>query len=456
MDETAQIFLCYAREDEKRVEELYQKLTDSGFKPWMDKKDILPGETWKNRVQEAIESADFVLVCLSTNSIKRGFVQKEIYFALDMWQEKLEDDIYLIPVRLEDCKVPKRLREFQWVNLFEPNGWTRLVKAIQVGMERWTEVPTDEEPPPEAMAMPVVTPPPTEPAPAPAPVQPASLWTWVAGIGTVVVVVIVLAIALMSRGQSPLTSAPEAAALALTATPTTAPTETPTSVPPTSTPPTPTHTPTIPPTDTPTPTHTPTTPPTDTPTPTQTPVPPTATANYTPRPPALTPTPTAPSPSTGPIALTIYLRGTRTETGFAALSDDQVNGGMVYEEGKFVYGEAAVQIGDAIYHFDKPEVGPGEPEQLPDPWRVEFEFAKALVERTGSQAGFNAKKAQFWVGALDGDSAVGEDNPYSLTMKLYEGDELRKSIQVFFAVADVPGGGGSSGGGGEKSTPSLP
>jgi tetratricopeptide (TPR) repeat protein len=204
--------------------------------------------------------------------------------------------------------------------------------------------------------------------------------------------------------------------------------------------PTPTPTLTFTPTLSPTPTLTPTqmpvlptatpVPPTATKTPTPTPVPPTATATHTPRPPAPTSTPTAVPPPSGPIALTIYLRDTLTETGSAALSGDQVNGGMIYKENQTVYGDAAVQIGATTYNFDKP---------LPDPWRVEFEFSKELVARTGGmEPGFDPKKAGFWVGALDGDSAVGEDNPYSLTMKLYEGSELRKSIQVFFTVADAP------------------
>jgi hypothetical protein len=148
-----------------------------------------------------------------------------------------------------------------------------------------------------------------------------------------------------------------------------------------------------------------------------------------------------------PTALTIYLRDTPTETGFAALSGDQPNGGMIYEEGKCVYGEAAVRIGETTYHFNKPEVGPGEPKQLPAPWWVELEFAEALAARTVNKPecaengpGFDPKKAQFWMGRLDENSAVEEENPYSLTMKLYEGNELRESIQVFFAVADAPHG----------------
>jgi hypothetical protein len=133
----AQIFLSYAREDEERVKKLYQKLVSAGFKPWMDKKDILPGEIWKSRIPQAIRESDFFLACLSCNSVtKRGWIQREIKGALDIWQEKLDSDIYLIPARLEDCEVPERLGDFQWVDLFEEDGWTRLMKAIQEGLKR--------------------------------------------------------------------------------------------------------------------------------------------------------------------------------------------------------------------------------------------------------------------------------------------------------------------------------
>jgi hypothetical protein len=136
MKAIVQVFLSYAREDKAEVEDLYQKLSDAGFKPWMAEKDILPGERWKSSIQRAIRSSDLFLVCLSTNSAtKRGFLQKEIRDALEIWQEKLESDIYLIPVRLEDCEVPEALRDFQWVDLFKENGWKRLVLAIQEGVK---------------------------------------------------------------------------------------------------------------------------------------------------------------------------------------------------------------------------------------------------------------------------------------------------------------------------------
>ena len=106
----------------------------------MDKKDILPGETWTYSIQKAIQRSDFFLACLSANSIKdRGWVQREIKQALDVLQGMSDRDIYLIPVRLEDCRVPERLRDIIWVDLFgefEETGWTELVEAIQASTDR--------------------------------------------------------------------------------------------------------------------------------------------------------------------------------------------------------------------------------------------------------------------------------------------------------------------------------
>jgi len=128
------IFLSYAREDRDKVENLHGRLSDAGFKPWMDTKEILPGEAWAFGIQKAIRSSDFFLACLSPNSVsKRGSLQTEIRDALRIWQEKLESDIHLIPVRLEDCQIPESLRDFQWVDLFEKDGWDKLVRAMQIG-----------------------------------------------------------------------------------------------------------------------------------------------------------------------------------------------------------------------------------------------------------------------------------------------------------------------------------
>jgi len=132
----AQVFLSYAREDREEVEKVYQQLSTAGFKPWMDTMDILPGEVWMESIRSAIEKSDFFLACISSKSInKRGILQKEFKFALDVWQGMFESDIYLIPVRLEECTVPDSMLKFQWVDMFKSDGFSRLKKSIIKGME---------------------------------------------------------------------------------------------------------------------------------------------------------------------------------------------------------------------------------------------------------------------------------------------------------------------------------
>jgi hypothetical protein len=107
------IFLCHASEDKPRVAELYHKLKAAGYHSWLDKGDLLPGQDWRHAIEQIIRDPyNIIVVCLSCNSVtKRGVVQQEIRWALDVLDQTPEGTIYLIPARLEPCQVPDRLSE---------------------------------------------------------------------------------------------------------------------------------------------------------------------------------------------------------------------------------------------------------------------------------------------------------------------------------------------------------
>ncbi len=114
------VFLCYSSGDKRLVRDLYQRLCVEGIAPWFDEKDLLPGQNWDQEIAKALRAADIVIVCLSRESINRkGYVQKEIKYALDVADEQPEGTIFLIPLRLEPCEIPNRLHRWHWVNLFE-------------------------------------------------------------------------------------------------------------------------------------------------------------------------------------------------------------------------------------------------------------------------------------------------------------------------------------------------
>lgn len=126
------IFLSYAREDKERVEEIYIKLQSERINAWLDVKDLLPGQNWDSVIKKTLRNARFVLVFLSHHSVsKRGYIQKEISEALDIADRMPEDDIFIIPVRLEKCLVPDRLSKWHWVDIFEPDGFKKIIVTLR-------------------------------------------------------------------------------------------------------------------------------------------------------------------------------------------------------------------------------------------------------------------------------------------------------------------------------------
>jgi formylglycine-generating enzyme required for sulfatase activity len=131
MSRPLRVFLCHASQDKPVVWKLYRYLKQRGVKPWLDQADLLPGENWEVEIPNALLSSDVILVCLSKNSVdKEGYVQKEISFALDKALEKPEGTIFVIPVKLEECELPRRLNRYQWVELFRPDGRKRLLMGL--------------------------------------------------------------------------------------------------------------------------------------------------------------------------------------------------------------------------------------------------------------------------------------------------------------------------------------
>ena len=114
------IFIAYAAEDAPSAEQIFNALCARGFAAWLDRRKLLPGQNWPRRIEDAIASSDFFIACFSKRSVrKRGGFQAEIRYALDCANRVPLDDVFIIPVRLDDCRVPARIqKETQYVDLF--------------------------------------------------------------------------------------------------------------------------------------------------------------------------------------------------------------------------------------------------------------------------------------------------------------------------------------------------
>lgn len=128
------IFIAYAVEDVRFALDVYSALESRGYEPWIDRRKLLPGQNWIRRIEDAISSSDFFIACFSKNSArKRGGFQAEIRYALDCARRVPLDDVFIIPVRIDDCRVPRAItRETQYVDLFPDfhTGFNRILDII--------------------------------------------------------------------------------------------------------------------------------------------------------------------------------------------------------------------------------------------------------------------------------------------------------------------------------------
>jgi hypothetical protein len=85
---------------------------------WLDVVSLVGGQNWEHEIRKAIGDSIFFIALISAHSInKRGYVQKELKEALKIMEQLPENEIYIIPVRLDDS-VPTydKLKHIHWID----------------------------------------------------------------------------------------------------------------------------------------------------------------------------------------------------------------------------------------------------------------------------------------------------------------------------------------------------
>ncbi len=131
------IFISYAKEDREMAKRLYDDLRNDGIKLWFDEEELLPGQDWKLIIPDVIRKSRFFIALLSSKSLTtRGFVQKEMKIALEVLDELPVNDMFIIPVRMDDCTpMDERLLRLKTADLFPSyeKGLAKILRTLQAG-----------------------------------------------------------------------------------------------------------------------------------------------------------------------------------------------------------------------------------------------------------------------------------------------------------------------------------
>lgn len=128
----ANIFLIHAHADREVVRKLFQRLQKEGINVWLDSERLIPGQDWRNEIRNALLKCDAAVVCLSRAfDQKRGYRHEELKLALEKANLLPDDEVFLIPARLEECEVPESLRRLHRVDLFRAGGYKKLMDVFR-------------------------------------------------------------------------------------------------------------------------------------------------------------------------------------------------------------------------------------------------------------------------------------------------------------------------------------
>lgn len=131
------VYIACVEEDRTSALRLREYLRDRKIEAWTEAADLLAGETRADAHQAAIRRADFCLVLITPEFLRRRrSIQYQIGQILRRRDHLLREDIFVIPALVQPCEIPAELEDFFPVHLFESDGHARLLRALRRGAER--------------------------------------------------------------------------------------------------------------------------------------------------------------------------------------------------------------------------------------------------------------------------------------------------------------------------------
>lgn len=118
-------FISYSRKDKEFALKFARELKSAGYHVWLDQLDIPTGARWDDAVERALHECEIFLIILTTASISSENVKDEIGYAIDHGKR-------IVPVLLEECEIPLRLRRFQYVDFSEMKFGEGIKRAEQL------------------------------------------------------------------------------------------------------------------------------------------------------------------------------------------------------------------------------------------------------------------------------------------------------------------------------------
>lgn len=129
------VFISYVNEDRDLARKLSRSLEDAGFEVWLDESHILPGDNWAEKVSQALNDSQAMVVLVSPAAMESKWVRHEIEFALGA----KEYSGRLVPVfvgprnSIPEERLPwilRRLKGIEWTDQAEEESLREVAEVL--------------------------------------------------------------------------------------------------------------------------------------------------------------------------------------------------------------------------------------------------------------------------------------------------------------------------------------
>ena len=117
------MFISHSSKDEALATKIASYLENAGLDVWYDKREIMPGDNWADKIAQGLRESDAMVVVLTEGALSSEFMRRDIDYALSQkpFRRRVVPVFVGYPKNRRD-DVPWIFDRLQSVNLKENGG----------------------------------------------------------------------------------------------------------------------------------------------------------------------------------------------------------------------------------------------------------------------------------------------------------------------------------------------